>query len=155
MTSTQLAHWLFLKQTVRFGETDAAGVMHFHNLFRWCHEAWEESLERYGVHSSDVFPDGIYKEVNLKVALPIVHCKADFLLPIKAGDHLEIILCPEKIDNSSFQVQSKFQREGQSVALALIRHLAIDFDTRKRSNLPENITLWLEASSVNLGPKPV
>ena len=37
--------WLQLHRVVRFGDTDAAGVMHFHQLLRWCHEAWEESLE--------------------------------------------------------------------------------------------------------------
>ena len=42
-------HWLQLERRVRFGDTDAAGVMHFHQLLRWCHEAWEESLERFGL----------------------------------------------------------------------------------------------------------
>ena len=30
--------WLELRRVVRFGDTDAAGVMHFHQLLRWCHE---------------------------------------------------------------------------------------------------------------------
>ena len=42
-----------LCRSVRFGETDAdqgaAGVMHFQQLLRWCHEAYEESLERFGL----------------------------------------------------------------------------------------------------------
>ena len=33
--------WLQLHRKVRFGDTDAAGVMHFHQLLRWSHEAWE------------------------------------------------------------------------------------------------------------------
>ena len=144
-----------MKRKVRFGETDAAGVIHFHNLLRWCHEAWEESLDRYGVHSADVFPDVVQGEESLKVDLQIVHCGSDFLMPIKAGGHLKIILHPKKIDNSSFYVQSDFQCEGQKVALGLIRHLAIDIKTRKRCELPEKINLWLEASSVNLGPMSV
>ena len=49
-------HWLQLERRVRFGDTDAAGVMHFHQLLRWCHEAWEDSLERYGIAAADVFP---------------------------------------------------------------------------------------------------
>ena len=48
--------WLCLKRTVRFGETDAAGVVHFLELFRWCHETWEESLERYGIVLQEIFP---------------------------------------------------------------------------------------------------
>ena len=49
-------HWLKLQRLVHFGDTDAAGVMHFHQLLRWCHEAWEESLERYGIATGSVFP---------------------------------------------------------------------------------------------------
>ncbi|MEY3545364.1 MAG: hypothetical protein RLZZ247_1521, partial [Cyanobacteriota bacterium] len=29
--------WLLLCRTVRFGDTDAAGVMHFPQLLHWCH----------------------------------------------------------------------------------------------------------------------
>ena len=148
-------HWLLLNRIVRFGDVDAAGVIHFHNLLRWCHEAWEESLEKYGLHSSDLFPNAFNSEKNLEVGLPIVHCSADFRRPIKTGDQLEICLLPEKIDMCSFQVQSKFQRNGEKVALGLIRHLAINFQTRQRCELPEKINLWIEASSLNLGPRPL
>ena len=48
--------WLLLCRTVRFGDTDAAGVMHFHQLLRWCHEAYEESLERFGIAADEIFP---------------------------------------------------------------------------------------------------
>ncbi|WP_320666501.1 acyl-CoA thioesterase [Prochlorococcus sp. MIT 1307] len=148
-------HWLLLSRVVRFGDSDAAGVIHFHNLLRWCHEAWEESLEKYGLHSSDFFPGAVQDDKRLNVALPIVHCKADFRSPIKTGDHLEIILSPEKIDISSFQIQSRFQRDGENVALGLIRHLAINVQTRQRCALPEKIDLWLESSSLHLGPRPL
>ena len=155
MSSNNPDDWLLLKRIVRFGETDAAGVIHFHHLLRWCHEAWEESLEKYGLHSSDVFPNCCHQEEALEVALPIVHCKADFRMPIQSGDYLEIILLPEKIDMGSFQIQSTFIREGERVALGLIRHLAINSQTRQRCDLPEKINLWLEASSLNLGPRPL
>ena len=74
-------HWLLIKRVVRFGETDAAGVIHFHNLLRWCHEAWEESLYNYGLHANDVFPNGISinRDQQLAIALPVVSCSADFV----------------------------------------------------------------------------
>ena len=37
--------WLVLEKKVKFGDCDSAGVIHFHNLFRWAHESWEESME--------------------------------------------------------------------------------------------------------------
>ncbi len=155
MVSKKPEHWLLLERIVRFGETDAAGVVHFHNVLRWCHEAWEESLEGYGLNSSDVFPTGIQQVESLEIALPVVHCEADFRLPIKAGDHLEIILLPEKIDMTGFQVHAKFQRGKKNVAFGLIRHLAINARTRERCLLPEKIDLWIEASSLKLGPRPL
>ena len=39
------ADWLILQKKVRFGDCDSAGVIHFHNLLKWSHEAWEESIE--------------------------------------------------------------------------------------------------------------
>ena len=47
---------MLCRSVVRFGETDAAGVMHFQQLLRWCHEAYEESLERFGLEPAALFP---------------------------------------------------------------------------------------------------
>ena len=74
--------WLLLCRTVRFGDTDAAGVMHFPQLLRWCHEAYEESLERFGITRRRCSPAGIVPVI----ALPIVHCSADFCRPLVCGD---------------------------------------------------------------------
>ena len=120
MSTKNNQNFNILKRVVRFGETDAAGVIHFQNLLRWSHEAWEESLEKYGLASQDLFPSGPIAANNPKVALPIVHCSADFLLPINTGDQLEIYVIPEKIDFCSFQVKTHFLRDRGIVAKGLI-----------------------------------
>ncbi len=147
--------WLYVKRIVRFGETDAAGVVHFHHLLRWAHEAWEESLELYGLDASNVFPGCKNNRVDPEISLPIVHCQASFRIPIKTGDHLKIKLAPEKLDLGSFQVKTIFERDDAECAQCLIRHLSIDTKTRHRSSLPEDIDLWLEASMINNGPSAV
>jgi len=48
------SNWLQLERTVRFGDTDAAGVIQFHQLWRWCHEAYGESLERFGMAADEI-----------------------------------------------------------------------------------------------------
>ena len=98
--------WLLLCRSVRFGDTDAAGVMHFHELLRWCHEAYEESLERFGVTAAEVFPA---PGRNLEVALPIVHCEADYRRPLVCGDPLTIRLAPRRLDPCCFEVEFAFQ----------------------------------------------
>lgn len=148
--------WLLLCRTVRFGDTDAAGVMHFHQLLRWCHEAYEESLERFGVSASAIFPS---PGVTPVIALPIVHCQADYLAPLAVGDPLAIQLEPRRLNPGCFEVHFRFYRDGEAsgepVARALSRHLAIKAATRQRCPLPEPIQRWLEASRLEQGIQPV
>ena len=144
--------WLLLCRTVRFGETDAAGVMHFQQLLRWCHEAYEESLERFGLGAADIFPSPGYRPA---VALPILHCSADYRRPLVCGDPLAIALSPERLDPGCFEVRYSFSSNGETVATALTRHLAISSETRQRCPLPEQLNRWLEASSLEGGIRPL
>jgi len=124
------ASWLQIPRTVRFGDTDAAGVMHFHQLLRWCHEAWEESLQRFGIPAAQVFPGtgpaapSPATEVPT-VAVPLVHCSADFRRPLHCGDGLLIRLSPRTI-GGGFEVAYELWRSdgplgGEIVAPARCR----------------------------------
>jgi 1,4-dihydroxy-2-naphthoyl-CoA hydrolase len=144
--------WLQLRRKVRFGDTDAAGVMHFHQLLRWCHEAYEESLERFGIAADELFPT---PGKTPPIALPIVHCRADFRRPLVCGDPLAIQLEPQRIDPGCFQIRYLFRSANQEVAEGLSRHLAIEVASRRRCALPEPIARWLEASSIAAGPRPL
>tara|TARA_Y100001968_G_scaffold267960_1_gene258125 strand:+ start:222 stop:695 length:474 start_codon:yes stop_codon:yes gene_type:complete len=143
--------WLSLKRTVRFGETDGAGVIHFYQVLKWSHEAWEESLELYGLSAKEIFPNNLAKEKNKIIALPIVNCDAIYLHPIYVGDYLEIKLLPKKVDSSSFYLEVNFIRDDKLVALGRLKHIAINSETRERIVLPEGIELWLEYSLIGLG----
>lgn len=143
---------MLLCRTVRFGDTDAAGVMHFHQLLRWCHEAYEESLERFGLAAADVFPT---PDQRPTVALPIVHCSADFLAPLACGNPLAIQLEPRRLDPGAFEVHYRFRSDDRCVARGLTRHLAISANTRQRCPLPELINRWLEASNLGQGIQPL
>jgi 1,4-dihydroxy-2-naphthoyl-CoA hydrolase len=144
--------WLIIRRKVRFGDTDAAGVMHFHQLLRWCHEAYEESLERFGIAADELFPT---PGNTPPIALPIVHCSADFRKPLGCGDPLAIQLEPQRLDPSCFEIRYLFRSANQEVAIGLSRHLAIAVASRRRCALPEPIARWLEASSLGAGPRPL
>lgn len=152
--------WLLLCRTVRFGDTDAAGVMHFARLLSWCHEAYEESLERFGLAATEIFPTAMPaldqpSALPLTVALPIVHCSADFCRPLVCGDPLTIALTPRRLDPGSFEVSYRFNTGDQPAATGLTRHLAIDSRSRQRCPLPAPIHRWLEASSLGGGVQPL
>ncbi len=144
-----------MQRIVRFGDTDAAGVIHFHHLFRWCHEAWEESLDQYGLQAIEIFPSSVDMQSQFSTALPIVHCEADFLSPIRIGDKLQLTLLPRKIDLNSFQIEYIFKLKQKKVAIALVRHRAIDPKTRHLCGLSTCIDRWLEASTLNRGISPL
>jgi len=65
------SEWLILQKKVRFGDCDSAGVIHFHNLLKWSHEAWEESIEIYGIPYKDIFPD--FSIRKSQIIFPIIN----------------------------------------------------------------------------------
>ena len=138
--------WLNLKKKVRFGDCDSANVIHFHNLLKWSHEAWEESLDKYGIPLNEIFPDGVSQE---KSALPIINCEAKFFGPINFGDLLSIQISPQKINNHLFQVKNIFFKDSIKVAESIIVHCSINPNTRVKTNLSENLEKWIEASNLN------
>ena len=151
MVSFKAQNWLRFKRVARFGDIDPAGVIHFYHLFRWCHETWEASLDQYELDTSKIFPASEKAEPTVSIALPIVHCEADFFYPIRLHDELLIELLPSRLNIGSFQVQYKFQNKENIVAMAVIKHRAINSKNRSPCNLPEGIDRWLEASVVNQG----
>ncbi len=140
--------WLFSKRTVRFGETDAAGVVHFLELFRWCHETWEESLEKYGIVLKEIFPTNQTNTNQMNFVLPVVHCEANYFQPLYVGDAINIELHPEKINESSFVLRFKFKKNGEKIGSTNIKHVSINPITRDKCTLSKQIDLWLHESSL-------
>ena len=141
--------WLCLNRTVRFGETDAAGVVHFVELFRWCHETWEESLEKFGIVLHEIFPTNQINTSQLDVALPVVHCEANYFQPLYVGDTINIELNPEKINDYSFVLRFKLKKNGEKIGTANIKHVSVNPITRDICALSKQINLWLYESSLN------
>ena len=118
--------------------------MHFQQLLRWCHEAYEESLERFGIASQDIFPTPVHQ---LKLLLPITHCSADFLAPLVCGDPLAIELQPWQLDPTAFEVAYNFSSAGRPVARGLTRHQCISAAERRKAPLPDVVQRWLDATA--------
>ena len=126
-------------------------MIHFHNLLRWAHESWEESIDIYGIPYQDIFPDAnSYKN---QIICPIVNCEANFLLPIKIGDLLSIKLFPKKINNHLFQVNTLFLKDEINVAEGKIIHCSLDVDSKLKVKLPDQLERWIEASNINTNLK--
>ncbi len=126
-------------RTVRFQDTDAAGVVYFANVLAVCHEAYEESLAASGINLKAFFS-------NPEAALPVIHATVDFYRPMFAGDRLTIQLTPKQIAGDEFEIAYQvFSGEvaGRSAAKALTKHVCIDAVTRTRKQLSEDLIQWL------------
>ncbi len=123
--------------TVKFQDTDAAGVVYFANVLRICHEAYEASLAASNINIRSFF-------TNPSLAFPIVHANVDFLRPISCGDNLVISLLPEKIGLDKWEIIYEITVDDVIVAKAITRHVCINVSSRIKQELPHYMNNWLE-----------
>lgn len=125
-------------RTIRFKDTDAAGVVYFANVLAICHEAYEESLALAEINIKDFF-------TNPAVAFPVIHANVDFIKPMFCGDKLHISLIPHKQGLDKFEIAYEIVVDSFIVAKASTRHVCIDANTRTKRELPEQMIQWLSA----------
>jgi 1,4-dihydroxy-2-naphthoyl-CoA hydrolase len=134
------------QRTVRFQDTDAAGVVYFANTLAMCHEAYEASLIAAGIEVRQFFKAG-EDDRGEAIAFPIVHAEADYLRPAFCGDRHEIRLIPTLQSDQSFEIQYivyEADRPEQVISKALTRHLCINPTSRQRQPLPQEMLEWLD-----------
>ena len=131
-------------RTVRFQDTDAAGVVYFANVLAMCHEAYEASLAASGINLRAFFS-------NPEVAFPIIHASVDFYRPMFAGDPLTIQLTPKQVTGDEFEIAYQvFSGEvaGKNAAKAVTKHVCINAISRKRKQLSEELMQWLRVFEI-------
>ena len=129
-------------RTIRFCDTDAAGVVYFANGLSLCHEAYEASLSTSGIMLKTFFRDAA-------IAVPIVHASIDFFKPMFCGDRIAISVKSTLLNPMEFQVEYQLYFEElinpqEAIAKALTKHTCIDISTRKRCNLAPDLLKWIE-----------
>jgi 1,4-dihydroxy-2-naphthoyl-CoA hydrolase len=126
-------------RTVRFADTDAAGVVFFANYLAICHEAYEESLAAAGIELQ-----GFFK--NTGVVVPIARSEAAYLRPLQPGDKLRISVAPEALSENSFTVRFEIFRVGSVEKIAArirTEHVATSPAKRERVPLPPALAAWV------------
>lgn len=126
-------------RTIRFQDTDAAGVVYFANVLAICHEAYEESLAASGINLKSFFSDP-------SVAIPIVHASVDFLRPMFCGDKLLVHSIANYLTNNEFEVSYQIVAAvvDKVVAKAITKHVCINPVSRTRTQLPDELIQWLQ-----------
>ena len=136
-------------RTVRFQDTDAAGVAYFASILAMCHEAYEASLAAAGVDLKAFFRGST-------VGVPILHAEIDFMQPMFCGETYAIEMKPAALSPDKFEInyeitaieaaedQPAGKPAGNKVSRAKTLHLCIDVKTRSRVPMPPFLEQWLE-----------
>jgi 1,4-dihydroxy-2-naphthoyl-CoA hydrolase len=129
------------QRTVRFADTDAAGVVFFANYLAICHEAYEESLIGAGIELQTFFRDN-------DVVVPIARSEADYLRPLHPGDKLRITVSPQRLSENSFALRYEIFKAGRVEKIAArlrTEHVATSPSKRERVPLPPALAAWVDA----------
>ncbi len=128
-------------RTVRFADTDAAGVVFFANYPAICHEAYEDALGAAGIDLRTFFAANA-------VVVPIARCECDYLRSLHPGDKLRITVAPAPLTADSFELRFEIFRLGSPEKLAArarTEHVCIAAATRARQPLPSALAAWVKA----------
>lgn len=119
--------------TVRFGDTDPAGLVYYPNIFHYFHIALEEFFAaRCGISYQRLIADE-------RIGFPTVNTQTEFFVPILYGDELDVEIFVSQIGNSSatFHYSARRASDETLCARATQIHVAMNLDTRRPLPIPE------------------
>lgn len=94
---------------VRWGDTDAAGIVFYPNFYKWMDEATHEYLSAIGFPSSKLFADQ-------HIGVPILEANCLFKKPLMFEDQVVVNSSVEELQNKVFKIKHVFLKEDQIVA---------------------------------------
>ncbi len=98
----------FYTRRVAFHETDAAGIVHFANFFKFAAEAETRALDSLGIL---MFPSPWF--------WPRVHVEADYKKPLRFNDEMTIEASIVRIGSSSLHWEYEIRVSGELCAVVL------------------------------------
>ena len=130
--------------TVRFGDTDPAGLVYYPRLFHYLHVAMEEFFAaRCGVRYHELI-------ASERLGFPTVSARAEFVSPLVYGDVAEVEVFVSRTGRSSAHFEYTVRRvsDGAVCVRAALVQVAMSLDERRAVPLPENLREAFARSSV-------
>jgi 4-hydroxybenzoyl-CoA thioesterase len=94
---------------VRWGDTDAAGIVFYPNFYKWMDEATHEYLTTIGFPSSKMFAEQ-------KMGTPLLEANCQFKRPLFFEDNVVVHGSVIELHNKVFKISHVFVRGEQTVA---------------------------------------
>ena len=116
---------------VRWHETDAAGLVHFSNFFRYCERAEEDFLLRLGFRYRFAGGGGVPR-----IAFPRVVAECSYTAPLRPGDVFRVDIVSATVGNKSIEYVFKIVNETTGRESASCRIVAVAFDVVEGRSIP-------------------
>jgi YbgC/YbaW family acyl-CoA thioester hydrolase len=137
-----------LRTRVRFGETDAAGIVYYPTYFTWFDTGTFGLLRSGDEPARD-------KRGGPKYPLPIVECGATFLGPLQFDEEIEIVSTVASIGESSLRVEHEVRTlAGTTVARGFERRVYVTVTEGKlgKAPIPAELRARLEVATETSKP---
>ena len=118
---------------VRFQDVDAGGVLFFGRIYDYCHQAYEEFWGAQGIDRAHFFAGAEY-------LVPIAHSEADYRLPIRHGDRIDVRVDVTRVGRASFTLRYHVTGPAGDLRVeASTVHAFVDRGTMKPIPIPEDL----------------
>jgi acyl-CoA thioester hydrolase len=116
-----------VQRRIEWSDTDASGYYHNTAVFRMIEAAEAALFERLGIL------EAAYGRV------PRAHISADFLLPLRHRDLMDITLEVAEIRRTSITYRFRMDRDGQTAVKGTVAAVLVDPETRKPIPWPDEL----------------
>ncbi len=127
---------------VRFSDTDAGGIVHHSNFFRWLEEARLGLLRAIGVSYRTIEESGIH--------FPVTACSTEFRRPLHSEDHIEIALWLVGRSRAGLEFRYEIRLDGSVIATAKTTHALVNNEGRP-IRLERESNLWKRLAELDGG----
>ena len=129
--------------TVRFHDTDPAGIVFFAHYLRIAHEAYEAWLDSVGQ------PLSIWVE-NARAGLPIATATAVYHRSLRIGERIVVTVELKRLGHTSYTLRYMFlDAAGESTTEVETVHVHLDSATRRPTHLPAALTAVLKGEQAS------
>ncbi|MCP1145510.1 acyl-CoA thioesterase [Lysinibacillus endophyticus] len=118
---------------VRWGDTDAAGIVFYPNFYKWMDEATHEYLNKSEIRSNTIFE-------TMKINVPLVEALCQFKKPLFFEDQVTVKSVISELHRKVFKISHEFYKGEDCVAQGYeIRAWTSFLDTPKAMEIPMEI----------------
>ncbi len=138
-----------IRTRVRFGETDAAGIVFYPTYFAWFDSGTHGLLRGDDAYARDAHG-------KPKFPLPLVECGATFLAPLQFDEEIEIVSTVASIGESSLRVEHEVRTlSGKTCARGFEQRVYVTLAAGRPAKAPIPPELRARLDGSEAAAKPV